>query len=119
MTCPETARASDLVGLVGGIDVAAGDDGDPVQAAGDSVETIRPAISGRVVSARLAPEVEANLLSRAGVVLIQRRGDRTSLYHPDSDQLARLVLALDGTELEVVPQDLDAAFTAITSSRTP
>ncbi len=83
--------------------------------ADDTADAIRTAASGRIVSARLSPRAEADLLSRAGVVLTQRRSDRVSLHHPDSDQLARLVLALDGVDLEVVPRSLDDAFLTLTS----
>lgn len=83
--------------------------------ADDTADAIRAAASGRIVSARLSPQAEADLLSRAGVVLTQRRGGRVSLHHKDSDQLARLVLAHNGIDLEVVPRSLDDAFLALTS----
>jgi len=83
--------------------------------ADDTSDAIRAAASGRIVSAHLASESEERILATPGVQCLGRRGDRISLYHPNSDQLAQRVFALGGTDIEVVPRSLDDAFLALTS----
>ena len=83
--------------------------------ADDTAAAIRAHASGRLVSAQLSPAAQRELLVEPQVTLAQRRGDRLTLHHPDSDLLAGRVLALGGTELEVVPKSLDDAFIALTS----
>lgn len=83
--------------------------------ADDTADAIRSAASGRLVSAELSDAAEHELLAQPGVVLTERRGGRLTFSYPDSDHLAGRVLALGGTELEVVPKSLDDAFIALTS----
>ncbi|RRD48533.1 ABC transporter ATP-binding protein [Arachnia propionica] len=83
--------------------------------ADDTSDAIRASANGRIVSAFVSPEAEARLLTIPDVQCTGRRGERISLHHPRSDQLAQTVLDLGGTELEVVPRSLEDAFLTLTS----
>lgn len=83
--------------------------------ADDTASAIRATASGRLVSAILPPAAETTLLADRGVVVAGRHGGRTAFHHPDSDLLAGRVLALGGTDLEVVPKSLDDAFIGLIS----
>ncbi|WP_262508305.1 ABC transporter ATP-binding protein [Streptomyces spongiicola] len=80
-----------------------------------SVSTIRAAISGRAVSARMTA-VEAALVAASPEVRSSTvRGDRHCFDCTDSDSVLRLLLhRTSATEIEVAPRSLEDAFLAIT-----
>ncbi|PRH77237.1 ABC transporter ATP-binding protein [Streptomyces solincola] len=81
-----------------------------------SASSLRTAISGRTVSARLSP-TDAHLTT--GSPLVRRatvRGDRHHLETGDSDALLRLLVnETSATAIEVAPRSLEETFVALTS----
>ncbi|MEX1908424.1 ABC transporter ATP-binding protein [Janibacter sp. Y6] len=95
--------ADRIVLMSGGVVVADG-----------TTEAIRARATGRIVSADLAPELDARLEAAAGVHSLERQGPRVRVLAADSDALARTLLDLGGSNLEITTGSLDEAFLALT-----
>jgi ABC-2 type transport system ATP-binding protein len=81
---------------------------------------VRGLSSGRSVRARL-PNADQGVLSKLpGVRSVEQRGDRVLIQTTDSDAVARYLLtATPASELEVVTQNLEDAFLALTGDDQP
>jgi ABC-2 type transport system ATP-binding protein len=76
---------------------------------------VRSLSSGRSVRARLPGADEAALSKLPGVRSVELRGDRVLIQTTDSDAVARYLLtSTPASELEVVTQNLEDAFLALT-----
>ena len=87
-------------------------------------DQIRRQTSGRTVRARVAGDrITAVAEELAGRELASRTeidGDQLVIETADSDTVARLLLSeLDGTDLEIRPASLEAAFIRLTDTREP
>ncbi|WP_058235085.1 ABC transporter ATP-binding protein [Devriesea agamarum] len=80
-----------------------------------SVDEIRTATAGRVLSCVLPDDAVNALLSDPKAKLIDRRGHRTYFDHPDSDAFATALLTAGAKELEIAPRSLEEAFLTLTS----
>ncbi|MEA2673031.1 MAG: type transport system ATP-binding protein [Chloroflexota bacterium] len=77
---------------------------------------VRSLSAGRSVRASLAGADEAALKSLPGVRSVELRGDRVLIQTTDSDAVARYLLtATTAKDVEVVTQNLEDAFLALTS----
>ncbi|MFL4948352.1 ATP-binding cassette domain-containing protein [Streptomyces sp. MMS24-I31] len=80
-----------------------------------SASSIRAAISGRTVSARISPRDAQAVAASPAVLSCAARGDRHYFDTTDSDALLRLLVnQTSATEIEVAPRSLEEAFMAIT-----
>ena len=81
---------------------------------------IKALASGRTVRATLPGANVETLRALPGVMQADVRGDTVLLQCTDSDAVARYLLtATDARDLEVVAQNLEAAFVALTSDDAP
>ncbi|WP_234367400.1 MULTISPECIES: ABC transporter ATP-binding protein [Streptomyces] len=81
-----------------------------------SASSIRARISGRTVSALIAPQDATAVAASPGVRACVARGERYYFDCTDSDALLRLLVTrTSATEIEVAPRSLEEAFMAITN----
>jgi ABC-2 type transport system ATP-binding protein len=80
-----------------------------------SAAEVRGLVSGRVVSAALAPAHDRALADLPGVDGVERRGERVLIRSTDSDAVARYLLqATPARDIEVTSTGLEDAFLALT-----
>ncbi|GAA3486431.1 ABC transporter ATP-binding protein [Streptomyces cremeus] len=81
-----------------------------------SASALRASLSGRTVSARIAPQEAAAVAAHPQVRSCVPRGDRHYFDCADSDALLRVLLErTSATEIEVAPRSLEEAFMALTT----
>ena len=80
-----------------------------------SAAEVRALVSGRLVSAALAPVHDVVLADLPGVERFERRGDRVLIRATDSDAVARYLLAsTPARDVEITSTGLEDAFLALT-----
>src|SRR4051794_10005671 len=80
-----------------------------------SAAEVRGLVSGRVVSAALAPIHDGELAELPGVEGVERRGERVLVRSTDSDAVARYLLgSTPARDVEITSTGLEDAFLALT-----
>jgi ABC-2 type transport system ATP-binding protein len=81
-----------------------------------SASSIRSAVTGRTVSARMRPTDAAAFATLPGVRLIETRGDRHYFECADTDALVgRRIGGIPAEDVEITPRSLEEAFITITN----
>src|SRR3954471_20098536 len=79
-----------------------------------SAADVRGLVSGRVVSAALAPGHDGDLADLPGVERVERRGERVLVRATDSDAVARYLLcSTPARDVEITSTGLEDAFLAL------
>ncbi|PPF89534.1 ABC transporter ATP-binding protein [Subtercola sp. Z020] len=85
-----------------------------------STAEIKNLVSGRIVQLTLPKADLAALASIPGVDSVEAAGDRVTIHTRDSDELARhLLTSTEAKDLEIIAQNLESVFLALTADRAP